>query len=907
MIIEQNTNYAYKLKYMDNPTFDKVRDLSTKFYRELPQALQDELFEALNHGIDILDSEPQMTAYLFAFGKMHQAKLNYAFGKLPEEFLEQPEINIIDYGCGQALGTMCYADFLRENGYTQKVKTITLIEPSEICLKRAALHVSVFFPNAEIRLINKTFDELENDDISCVEDMSTLHVLSNVLDVLDFDLESLVKVIDYNIYGRNQFVCVGPYFNYPKKDDRMEEFGSLLKGYGYYWESFDKNEFAENKIWTAQILCFSIELSTWVENEDMENAIDDGNGVLYSRDFRRLLICRNHDIKECCIKEGTKIICDDAFGNYNYNVWEYFGEKCLRRVFIPSSVKSIGEGAFMNCESLQEIAIPDSVTSIGDHAFEGCKSLLQVKIPNTVTNIGPSAFENCESLQEITIPNKLTRIEACVFEGCKSLHQVNLPNSVLHIGWHAFKDCESLREITIPNSVEAIEDCAFEGCKSLLQVAIPKSVTSIAPYTFKYCESLKQITIPNTITKIEVEAFNGCESLQQIRLPSSLENIGTGVFNNCYNLEIFNLPTFISVYDQMLIDTRDHSVISYYGNKAIICIPDTVASIDCAFVGCKYLHKIILPDSVTSIFYSFKDCESLQEVVIPNSMEAIEDWAFEGCKSLHKIEFPDSLKTIGRFAFSGCKSLLQVKIPNTVTNIGQSAFEDCESLQEITIPNKLTIIEASVFKGCKSLHQVNLPNSVLQIGGQAFKDCESLREITIPNSVTSIEDCAFCNSALQKINIPKSINSIGDGAFSNCLALHTIINDSSFYAIKNNMLIDLNSNSLLVCVGNEESVFIPDSIRKIATCAFCGQNFITQIVISESNTSTSIEKWAFRDCISLLKISLPNSVTKIEHFPHSEPFVGCSSLQQIIIPRGSRSRFEKMLVDRTIVDKLVEK
>ena len=127
MIIEQNTNYAYKLKYMDNPTFDKVRDLSTKFYRELPQALQDELYEALNRGIDILDSEPQMTAYLFAFGKMHQAKLEYAFSKLPNEFLEQPEINIIDYGCGQALGMMCYADFLRKKGYSQKVKTITLI------------------------------------------------------------------------------------------------------------------------------------------------------------------------------------------------------------------------------------------------------------------------------------------------------------------------------------------------------------------------------------------------------------------------------------------------------------------------------------------------------------------------------------------------------------------------------------------------------------------------------------------------------------------------------------------------------------------------------------------------------------------------------------------------------------
>ena len=157
MIIEQNTNYAYKLKYMDNPTFDKVRDLSTRFYRELPQELQDELFEALNRGIDILDSEPQMTTYMFSYGKMHQAKLEYAFGKLSDDFLSEKEINIIDYGCGQALGTMCYADYLRDNGYSQKAKTITLIEPSEMCLKRAALHASVFFPDAEIKTVNSIF------------------------------------------------------------------------------------------------------------------------------------------------------------------------------------------------------------------------------------------------------------------------------------------------------------------------------------------------------------------------------------------------------------------------------------------------------------------------------------------------------------------------------------------------------------------------------------------------------------------------------------------------------------------------------------------------------------------------------------------------------------------------------
>lgn len=259
MMIEQNTNYAYKLKYMDNPTFDKVRDLATKFYRELPKELQDELYEALNRGIDILDSEPQMTAYLFAFGKMHQAKLEYALDKLPKEFLEQPEINIIDYGCGQAIGTMCYADCLRENGLEHRVKSITLIEPSEICLKRAALHASVFFPDAEIRTVNKKFDDLTTEDLflSFDDEIPNLNILSNVLDMLDFDLYKFSQLIQ-SILGENNnlFVCVSPYFKDYERDTRMRQFSSSLCN-DFVSKVLDKKELDVEKDWTCQMCCFS--------------------------------------------------------------------------------------------------------------------------------------------------------------------------------------------------------------------------------------------------------------------------------------------------------------------------------------------------------------------------------------------------------------------------------------------------------------------------------------------------------------------------------------------------------------------------------------------------------------------------------------------------------------------------
>ena len=477
MMIEQNTNYAYKLKYMDNPTFDKVRDLSTKFYRELPQALQDELYEALNRGIDILDSEPQMTAYLFALGKMHQAKLEYAFSKLPEEFLEQPEINIIDYGCGQALGTMCYADFLREKGYYQMVKTITLIEPSEICLKRAALHASVFFPEAEIKTINKKFDDLTQNDIYYDIIGPTLHILSNVIDMLSFDLDGLAELMKDCwkkqcqlgcLVGYNQFVCVGPFFNYSDKDGRMDDFISLLDGKEDFRKIFDKYEFDSEKAWTVQILCFSIgeleeiELPTEVTEDDMNEGIKDDWGVVYSKDGRRLLKCTNELIVEYSIKKGTKVICDNAF------------EKCsmLKHITIPNTVSIIGKYAFCDCESLLHIIIPDSVKTLDEGAFLNCDSLIQMIVPDSVTTIATASFQGCTSLQQIIISNSVTCIEDDTFHFCSSLQQIIIPNSVKWINARAFDECSSLQQVVFSNSVTVIGHAAFAECKSLQQITI---------------------------------------------------------------------------------------------------------------------------------------------------------------------------------------------------------------------------------------------------------------------------------------------------------------------------------------------------------------------------------------------------------------------------------------------------
>ena len=658
MIIEQNTNYAYKLKYMENPTFDKVRDLAIKFMRELPKQLQDELYEALNRGVDILDSEPQMVTYLYAFGPMHQAKLNYAFKHLPEEFLEQSEINIIDYGCGQALGTMCYADYLRENGYSQKAKTITLIEPSEICLKRAALHASVSFPDTEIKTVNKTFDELDEGDIYCDEDIPTLHILSNVLDILDFDLEEFASLIDSQVKGYNQFVCVGPYFGSSDKSKRMEDFCSLLDGNNGFSGTFDKNELVDDKTWTAQILCFSIgklpciKFSTATTVEEIENGAEDECGIVYSTDGKRLLRCKNKYIENYSIKSGVYVICNEAY------------EECL---------------------ALKQIIIPNTVSVLGENAFLRCFSLQRIKIPNSVLEIADGTFAHCIALRQIIIPNSVVRIGEVAFGGCSSLKQVLMCNSITTIADYAFWNCSSLQQITLPDSIKSIGDSAFRGCNNLKQITLPNSIITIECKTFFECSSLQTITIPHSVTNIRDCAFWGCSSLQHIRISDSVTAIGSSAFWGCSSLQQISI------------------------SNSVISIADY------SFHGCSSLQQITLPDSIISIGrYAFQRCENLQQVTLPDSITTIEDGTFSYCSSLQKITIPNSVTRIGEVAFLGCTSLLHIAIQGSVTNIGDEAFEECTSLQQIIINNAHIVIGRNAFEGCNSLQQILIPKGSME-------------------------------------------------------------------------------------------------------------------------------------------------------------------------------------------------
>ena len=171
--------------------------------------------------------------------------------------------------------------------------------------------------------------------------------------------------------------------------------------------------------------------STEVTKEDLENAVKDKFGVLYSKDWKRLLRTPESLSGKYSIRKGVKVIGNVAF----------WGCKSLTNINIPNSVTTIGDSAFVGCESLTNINIPNSVPTIGEQTFLGCESLVNINIPNSVTTIGDSAFAFCDSLTSINIPNSVTTIGKFAFSDCDSLVNINIPNSVTTIGEYAFSDC----------------------------------------------------------------------------------------------------------------------------------------------------------------------------------------------------------------------------------------------------------------------------------------------------------------------------------------------------------------------------------------------------------------------------------------------------------------------------------
>lgn len=253
---------------------------------KLPESMKERPWEATDHGRAVLQTEDQLNAYIAAYGEMHFIKCRAALQNFPFDTLTNYEV--VDWGCGQGIATLTLLDMLKEHGKVYGLKRITLIEPSQMALKRAELFVKRFVnQRVEVVSINKGIpgsdESMELSEVSSVAPMA-IHLFSNILDVRSLSLRWLARKVAS--YAKTQcVVCVGPAF---KKNSRLSNFCEFFTEKKVFSRIFQEiYAYTENHHpFGCQTMCFTLSSSlideNYIENADSTAFVDDYSYVAES-------------------------------------------------------------------------------------------------------------------------------------------------------------------------------------------------------------------------------------------------------------------------------------------------------------------------------------------------------------------------------------------------------------------------------------------------------------------------------------------------------------------------------------------------------------------------------------------------------------------------------------------------
>lgn len=217
--------------------------------------------EQLNHGVDLLASEEALNCYMSAYGDMHVGKCRAALMNFPFEKLNG-SIEIVDWGCGQGIGSATVIDVLKQHELLQWLRRVTLIEPSEHALNRAVCNVAKLTHNAvEIDAKNKYLPSSSAAGESTLTAVgytyaNVIHVFSNILDVKVIDLGAVARMVASS-HGKHFVLCIGPKNG---ASYRIEQFCSVF-GEQEFFSHIDSSRFARTKRtghpYTCMTRCFA--------------------------------------------------------------------------------------------------------------------------------------------------------------------------------------------------------------------------------------------------------------------------------------------------------------------------------------------------------------------------------------------------------------------------------------------------------------------------------------------------------------------------------------------------------------------------------------------------------------------------------------------------------------------------
>lgn len=245
------------------------------------------------------------------------------------------------------------------------------------------------------------------------------------------------------------------------------------------------------------------------------------DGIVYSKNGETLIYCPTRRQNPVNVKNGTKVI---------------------------------SENAFVGCSYIKKITFPSGLTTLG--SLRGCYSLKSLNIPATVTDVCDTYLESYETLECLS--------EIVVEEGNPLFfvdEQGLLYNADKTILYFCPKNYEGV--VNILDTVEIIEKCAFEKCRKITEITIPESVTEIKNYAFRL-SSVEKISILGSVY-FGFGVFDDCKVNELIINGLRLKEYGNEYamkysdIVGCYDLKVINFGGSKDDWLELFYNDREYS------------------------------------------------------------------------------------------------------------------------------------------------------------------------------------------------------------------------------------------------------------------------------------------------------------------------------------------------------------
>ena len=311
----------------------------------------------------------------------------------------------------------------------------------------------------------------------------------------------------------------------------------------------DKNTWDEMENWGLNLQGFDLSSSSDIV---VPNDID-GIPVTYVRGLTA-------DLTSIKLPSSLIKIKDDAFNSMN----------TLKSLVIDRgapNLNELGERSFSGCSNIEELDLSNSkLTSIPEGAFAYCKNLKTIKLPSTITSIGDEAFYNCQSLTNIEGLDKcnLKSIGSAAFSNCKALENLDFSQSTFtDVPSKAFNGCSTLAKITLPDTLTTIGGYAFYACYGIPQLDLSNTaLTTLENYALYQMRETTKFSLPDSISSIGTHAFSVSTSNGAVPtiLPASLKD----------KVNYKDAATSPWLNRKVMFTDENVKTIHFYGNGATI-------------------------------------------------------------------------------------------------------------------------------------------------------------------------------------------------------------------------------------------------------------------------------------------------------------------------------------------------